>query len=359
MGFSYKAPLTYNHTQCGSADSSNFPALIYGSDATLKDVAHGGYVNSSTGADVLVFSDSGLTTQLPTEIDYYDNVNGVIWLWVQIPTLSHSTNGTVYLAVGNASPPARTALGWAALGYGGVWHLASLTYDSTGQNTTTNLGAASTTGQIDGAANVNGSSTYIDVGQSSAVMPSGKFSLSCWVNRQGNGTSVPGLISSPVQSNNGTGYVLLTSVAGANIPSLYVDQNGLGVSYAHADAVSALPLNTWTYVAGVFDGTKLQVYINGAASGSSASSVAAHYGSPIYPGTIGKYGRPANAQYFQGYMDEIRATNFNYSDSWITSEYNNQSSPGNIGSPGFWTWGSWVPIMNGGPAPMTLTGVGA
>jgi hypothetical protein len=39
-----------------------------------------------------------------------------------------------------------------------------------------------------------------------------------------------------------------------------------------------------------------------------------------------------------GGIDDLRVSNSNRSADWIKAEYNNQSAPGNIGSPGFWTW---------------------
>ena len=111
--WNYSAALTYNSTLTGSASSSNFPALVSATNNSLcltSNGTHAGYVQSSTGADIEFFADSGLTTQLASEIESYSGSGATcsVVAWVLIGTLSISANGTVYIAVGNASPPSRT-----------------------------------------------------------------------------------------------------------------------------------------------------------------------------------------------------------------------------------------------------------
>jgi hypothetical protein len=128
--------------------------------AAMKDAAHGGDVQSSTGADILFFSDSGLATQIPSQIVYYDNVNGIGWFRVLISTLSSSTNGTIYMAVGNSSPPSRTSGVWDAHTVA-MWPFsngtAATNADVAGSLSWANNNMSFTAGQVDGASYSDGS----------------------------------------------------------------------------------------------------------------------------------------------------------------------------------------------------------
>ena len=340
MGFSYQAALAYDHTKCGTADSLSFPALIYGSHTTLKDISHGGYVSSSAGADILVFSDSALTTQLPTEIDYYDNVNGILWLWVQIGTLSHSTNGTVYLAVGNATPPARTANPWDA-NYKGVWHFSTGTMlkdSSSSAYNLTNHSATSITGIIDGGA--GGFPTPATLTSPALTTISGANTFSFWVKVTSDSNYQIAF------SANSTGPELWAASGGGG------DVTYLGsVNNSHATGV-IITDGAWHQLAAGFNGSSnVLVYIDGALKGSFSQSAQS-----ISSFTLGD--RVGNTSYpVNGSMDEVRLSSTNRSADWIKAEYNNQFSPGNIGAAGFWTWGAWSPVGSG--QPMTLMGVGA
>ena len=108
-------------------------------------------------------------------------MNGAGWFWVRIASLSHSSNGAIYAAVGNASPPARTTGVWDS-NYKGVWTFQDPTNpaDSTGNNNGTNHGATAVAGKVGGAASFNGSSNYISL--ASPLQTGGPASFEAWVN---------------------------------------------------------------------------------------------------------------------------------------------------------------------------------
>lgn len=134
--FNYSRSVTIDHTQCGASDSSNFPVLVSISDTSFKDTGHGGHVQSSTGADILFFGDSGLSSQLASQVESYDNVNGVLLAWVKLGTVSHASNTVFYVAYGNASPPAQTTNPWDA-NFIGRYHLADNAASTTVADSTT------------------------------------------------------------------------------------------------------------------------------------------------------------------------------------------------------------------------------
>ena len=355
MGWAGYYPITYDHTKCGSADSSGFAALVYVSNATLKDVAHGGYVNSSTGADILFFSDSGLTTQIASQIPLggYDPVNGILWARVYITTLSHSANGTVYLAAGNATPPARTSGVWDS-NYKGVWDLSNVPTsvpDSTenGNNLTTIQNTSSTPGQV-GNAGVFTITPQTNISQrfltSASLAFSGPFTLETWVK--------------PTDVNNYRN-VFNCSDASTTMRSvaLFLVNGDLYSLYWNAVGTIALSspivLGAWNHIIVVGTGITTTVFLNGAAVGSIGDTGATGCSSGNVDIMLGLYYGP-NYQML-GAMQQFRLSNTNRSPSYATACFNNQKTPGNIGAPGFWTWGSWVAPSSGSPS-LALMGVG-
>src|SRR5439155_22439965 len=61
--------------------------------------------------------------------------------------------------------------------------------------------------------------------------------------------------------------------------SLYVDADGQGNVEQHVDSSQPVPLDEWTYVVATYDGSKLQLYVNGVLDAS------VDYNLGIYPGT--------------------------------------------------------------------------
>src|SRR5262249_30905446 len=118
--------------------------------------------------DILFFSDSLGTTQLASEIESYDNVNGVLNAWVKVPTVSHSTDTSIYVFYGYLSPPSRTTNPWDS-SFKSVWHLSEtsgttihdFTTNGIGGTANANTSGTNTTGEIAGGQSFNGSSDYI------------------------------------------------------------------------------------------------------------------------------------------------------------------------------------------------------
>ncbi len=99
--FVYKRSITIDHTKVGTTnntDQNYFPTLVTLLDTSLKDVIHGGHVQSSNGYDIAFYSDINLTTQLAHEIETYDPINGIFIGWVKVPFVSHTIDTNFYIA---------------------------------------------------------------------------------------------------------------------------------------------------------------------------------------------------------------------------------------------------------------------
>ena len=81
-------------------------------------------------------------------------------------------------------------------------------------------------------------------------------------------------------------------------------QPDLGGSFASANVygTAALATNTWTHVAGTYDGTTMRFYVNGVEVASLAQTGTINTSSGAL--TIG--GDASNGQYWSGLIDEVR-----------------------------------------------------
>lgn len=327
----YRKAIVISHTQV-SGTQTNFPVLIsLASDADLA--AHA----QSSGNDILFTSSDGVT-KLNHEIESYTSGTGALIAWVQVPSVSSSSDTTIYMYFGNASASnQQNASGTYDSNYGAVWHLGtgsslSMSDSTSNAETATNSSATATTGQIYGAASFSGSGQYISV--PSAVLPSsGNFTVSLWFK-----TSSSGVLFS--EQNTAIG-----STPGSWDPMLYVGTDGKlhggiypGVSFTPIASTGTVNDGNWHYAVLVVDksGTTQTLYLDGSSVGSITGtpegpftyvSVGAGY-SLNYPSPPGLY--------FNGQIDEVRVSSSATarSASWITTEYNNQKTPASFSSAG-------------------------
>jgi hypothetical protein len=104
-----------------------------------------------------------------------------------------------------------------------------------------------------------------------------------------------------------------------------------------------LPLNTWTHLAGSFDGSTLKLYVNGvlAATGSYSGVL----GTPSSNLKIGQMGAVTNG-YFQGSLDDVRIYNRALSADEIKSQYSSYNSQISLYKPSGGT-GSGINLTSG------------
>lgn len=101
--YGYKRAITIDHTKVANTDQSSFPVLISGTYSYLKTIGNGGKVENDAGYDIIFASDAEGTTILDHEIESYSPTTGAFTAWVRIPTLSASTDTTIYMFYGNSN----------------------------------------------------------------------------------------------------------------------------------------------------------------------------------------------------------------------------------------------------------------
>ena len=349
--WSYYYPLTYAGASCGSSTSSNFPFLVSFSAAAMKDSAHGGDVQSSAGADIEFFSDLRLSVQLPSEPVAYDNVNGIGRFTVQ-GTCS-TAGGTIYMAVGNATPPSRTPLVYPS-NFKAVYHLQSVTdlADSSVNANTMVLSGTPTpvndAGFTGGAVRFPNISPYVGssgvstsalgLGSASSVAIGGTIRVNAYLNENDD------LLT--IEDDTHYVYLSLCALNGSQTNLAAALRWYSGTSITSTTSYFSFSLGTLHRYVVTYDGTTLTLYVDGSSFATTTPGYA--LGGMNAPLSL----RSATMSY--RFADWSASEVFVWGGSslpsadWIKADYNNQSAPGNIGLAGFWTYGARTSVVGDG-----------
>jgi YD repeat-containing protein len=334
--FSFVRQIQIDHRRVANSDQTDFPVLVPSTIPDLATVANGGEVQNVNGYDIVFTSDTAGQNRLDHEIDSYDPITGNAAFWVRIPTLSHTTDTTLYMWYGSSAvgPSQENKPGVWRNGYAAVYHLSGggnvSAFDSLGANNGTPVGVSSASGVIGGAGQFAGSSSsYIKLPNSTTLKPSSALTLEGWVNP----SSVNGWnkIFALDYNSNGSwalptlAYALSTSAGSSANPSLQVTVNN---QFKVLGANGTLPIGSWTHLAGTYDGSVMRLYLNGAQDANTLSAPGSIGYGPSKEVVIGKDSLYASqVEPWYGLLDELRISTVARSGDWLATQYNNQSSP--------------------------------
>ena len=238
---------------------------------------------------------------------------GKSYVWVQVPSLSGSSNH-VYAYWGRATnaPPCTTnGATWSA-GYAGVWHLGNpaVPVDASGNSRHgTNTGVTAAPGRIGGGGFFNGSSRIVTT-NSIGISGNATRTLSCWANI--NATPDPGgLLGWGNSETSGRISYLTPSTAGGYAYSFW----GYG-----QDRSSGVPSrdNAWHMVTATYDGANIRLYVDGVLRTSGANTLNTT-NTPVFMGCPG-----SRSSYITGFLDELSIATVARSTNWIWASWSNQ-----------------------------------
>jgi hypothetical protein len=332
-GSSYTRLITVNHLLCGDTDSENFPVLVSLSHSTLKTQAYGGHVKYSSGNDIIFSEDQALTIPLSWEISSYDEVNGVLIAWVKLPTVSSTGNTVFYMNYGDTdnSTFAGDVMDTFSNSFNRVFHLNNSFTDVFGY-VGSNVNISFVPGKIGQAAEFV-ASNFSTITSDDTDLPSGGTArtMSTWIN----------MSEPPNEFNTAIGYGTSGIYGKAYIMGPYDYTNSFAFSQWGAEIHTANyepVVDTWYHVTVISDGDNANIYLNG---------------ETIYPSNINLgintllngsliFGGFSETGYFNGLLNEVRISNVVRDIDWIKKEYNNQNTPGNIGTSGFLSFGGEI-----------------
>lgn len=281
--------------------------LFNSTDALLATVANGGHVQNANGYDIIFTSDSAGANKLNHEIESYNPATGQFIAWVQVPSVSHTSDTVIYLFYDNSnittSQENKTAV-WDT-NYKGVWHLAenaanTTVHDSTSNGNTgtdsVNTSTMATTGQINGALLFqNANSDSITLTTNDTLHASSTLAFEAWVKLNSTPPRGDYGILSCFNSYEGGGfynYAFLITNSGNNFQ--YRATNSSSGTYAPYGA--SVPLSTWTFLTATLDGSNITFYQNGSSDYSTPAVLGDSTAGSCY---IGGFYASAN-NYFDG-----------------------------------------------------------
>jgi hypothetical protein len=278
----YRRKITFDNS--GQASNlTNFPALVKLTSGNFT------YANAQSAGQDIRFMDSDQVSELPLEIEKYNDASGNSFIWTRAPLIpASSSTGYIWMYYGNASAADKqNANSVYDTNFKGVWHLGdagpTTAADSTSNaNNGTQSGGVTfgATGQLNSACSFDGRDDYLSVGD----IGSGIKSVEFWLNDSNATDGILELIYNSTYISIASSTITTTNFTS---PTIYV--NG---SSASANLSSG-----WNYVA---------VTTN---TGIAATSV-----------NLGE----ANSDYISGTLDEVRISDTARSADWIKAEYLNQ-----------------------------------
>jgi len=329
--YSYKKQITVHSAKVsGSGAHSQYPLLI--NIATDGDLST--HVTNPNGYDI-IFKDSG-DTQLAHEIENFNSASGNLVVWVEIPSLSTSTDTviTMYYGESSVTSPTENPAGVWDSHYKGVWHLkenpagaAPQMLDSsaygnhgTAQDDSWNQWSSSdrVAGKIGSGIyfhDTGGSDKHINAGNDGSLDFTTGMTLEAWVKHDSVQT-----INRPTIYKSDS--YKMDSMRSYNItPDVYVYIQDNGWRARHP---SQRLTTGWHHLVGTYDAgdRTLRIYIDGVQKASTTLSGLTNYN--IRPTTsVLKLAKKD----FEGIMDEPRVSDIARSPDWIQTQYNNHHSP--------------------------------
>lgn len=317
-GYNKRILYATDHTQVsGPSPLTNFPVLVSITDPDLRSSSNGGSVQNPNGYDIIFTAGDG-STQLDHQVESYNPATGQIIAWVRFPTLSNTTDTPFYLYYDNDSvsnDPSNSST-WDA-NYVGVYHFNQNLSDGTSlQNDGINNGTSSTSGQIAGARDFNGTSGFVRVPHDASqnMSSNNQVTVSAWVRKN----SVQSGWRAIVQKSD-VSYNLQFNQGNSNQPVFTIHDG----DWHEAVSPNDLNNNEWYHLSGTFDGSTVRLFVNGSQSATATANGISSTNDDI---GIGE-NIDANGRFMDGQIDEVRISNVARPANWIATEYNNQNNP--------------------------------
>jgi len=201
--WTYNKKITIDYTKV-DATLTNFPVLIdLSSDDSLKAYAQ------SNGDDI-AFIASNETTQLDHEIEYFNSTTGELQAWVEVPSVSSTTDTVIYMYYGNSTCGSQEdVVGTWDSNHKMVHHLndwtTSTTEDSTsnsndGTKRLANEPIEISSGKIAQAQSFDGTNDYDKIANTVITSPTA-LTTSAWIKKENRGI---GTYECALHHGNGT-----------------------------------------------------------------------------------------------------------------------------------------------------------
>ena len=338
------------------ANQGNFPVLLTENTLPLEMFdADGSYPALNGGGDIRFSSDIAGNTQLSCEVVTFtiDNnpANGVAEIWVKVPSISSSSNTTIYVwynKSGVSQPAADATYGsesvWDA-NFKLVQHMSEdpsgsspQMIDTTSNNNDGISGGTMTSadlvaGKIGKALDFDGSDDRIAVSHDASIdFADEDFTISIWFRTDT--AKISNYIFSKNYGGNGIKWYGINLDAESQYLRGYIDD---GTINSQVGATDDFNDNAWHQIVLQRNTTtdKVILYIDGVwnAEVNDTSASIANTGNLVFGGRADLN----NTRFWTDLLDEFHISGGIRSATWIKAEYNNQNDPATFvieGTPG-------------------------
>jgi hypothetical protein len=305
---------------------TDFPVLIRLTSGTI-DFSQA----RADGGDLRFIKEVG--TPLPYEIERWDPVTGLAEVWVRVDTIygndiAHSF--VMYWGNANAAPQSDPAAVFdTAAGFAGVWHLGqpagAMVPDATANGINgAAMATATVSGAIGAAQSFDGKSSLIQAfGPASDKVnfpDTGTYSVSAWVRTNALDTLCQAIV---FKSNAQYGLQIIPEKEWEF--NTYIEKTRWEGTRSPASAGS------WHAIAGVRNGTRQYLYVDGVCVDSSITNTITFapengpraYDKPLEIGHCPDGGRNPD-RFFSGIIDEVRISKIALSADWMKLCHMNQ-----------------------------------
>jgi chitodextrinase len=306
-----------------SVDDGNWHYVTGRYDGSALSIWVDGVLENSRSAPGLTLSSSNYHAEFGGHCNGYSYpFNGTLddVRIYRRPLTQAEIQGDMATPVGDTpqpSPPPQAAP--VVLGYGFDAGTGATVADQSGSGNNGTLvnGATWGPGKNGGGMLFDGADDHVSVADSSSLSIAGnQLSFSAWV--YPTATSGTRIIA-------GKPYSSTAHIAPYYSYALYlIDTNRvtfrlrLGSTTRSLNTQQTLPANAWSHVAGVYDGSTMTIYINGApASSTSASGNITPFATPLLLGINGE-----KTQAWSGYLDDVRLSNRALTSSELQTHMN-------------------------------------
>jgi hypothetical protein len=286
---------------------------------------------NGTGADIRITQGDEIS-ETSFELVDLDTVNGTGELWFKAPTLSSTIDTNFYIYFGNTSSVAYADSDpygahdvWSN-GYVAVYHMnedpTGIIKDSTSfGNNGTSAGAMTSGDLVKGSLGkaIEFDGTDDEIVSSFSTSISDQITVSSII--KSDTISVVNVIVS--EYGSAEGWLLLNTNTGA------IGFDGRdGVSYKSSGKSIEIDDNEWHHTIGQKEGSEWRVFSDSILSSNADVGFVGDINATqqIH---IGAHSNNTGFK-FEGFIDEVRIANKVRLDSWISTEYQNQNSPGNF-----------------------------
>lgn len=376
----YRRAITIPSSQITST-LTNFPVLI--TEANLSGTNFFSRLAHGDGGDIIFTSSDG-TTQLNREVVSINPGGETMETWVNVPSISSSSDTIIYVYYGNTSSTDPTDLGTWNSNYAAVWHFdedPSVTTDGSCSGSahvcdSTSNGnhgfAANFSSGSEGSAQIgngytfNGTSQYIDVGSGSSLSTLNPLSFTFWMNPDSaSASNRKAIMTKRGGTCNSGGDWFFEYDDTANIwfngqfnsvtqtLNFEQDSSAPGGDLETVGPSFSITEDVWQYgsltVDSSFTPSGTVMYVNA----TEVASYPHHLGGDT-PDSDANCDLYIGAQsplnyYFSGELDELRISTVSHSADWLAAEYLNQVNPSSfysVGSEQFYRTSSGTLVSN-------------